>query len=197
MWNLKKTIRLIALPSIAAIMCPLPSTGTDSSTNEYLTRSGKAIIISESHPIGQSLSDITVKSAGFEHNLSEAFKDIDPVKNVHIADLDNNGFDEIYIITVSSGSGSYGKVIAFASNQDKSLSMIHFPIFQEDDEFFAGYMGHDTFSIDENALVRSFPIYLSSDTNNNPTGGTRRVNYGLIAGEAAWQLKITDAVDVR
>lgn len=155
------------------------------------------MLVTESHPVGQSLSDITVESSGFEHNLDETLNDLDPIKNVHIADLDNNGFDEIYIITVSSGSGSYGNVIGFASNKDKSLSMIHFPLSQEEDELFAGYMGHDTFSIDENALVRSFPIYLSSDTNNNPTGGTRRVTYGLVAGEAAWQLQITDAVDIR
>lgn len=141
--------------------------------------------------MGQSLSDIVIKSSGFEYNLSETLKDRDPIKSVYVEDLDGNGFDEIYIITVSSGSGSYGDVIAFASNRDKSITMIHFPKYKEGDELFRGYMGHDTFQISNNKLTRTFPIYLQSDKNNTPTGGTRRLTYGLYPGEAAWQLKIT------
>ena len=197
MCKLIKAILIFVLLSITAILSPLLSTGTDSSTHEYLTRSGKAILITESHPVGQSLSDITIKSSGFEHNLTETFNDLDPIKNVHVADLDKNGFDEFYIITISSGSGSYGSIIAFASNRDKSLSMIHFPEIEEGDERFTGYMGHDHFQISENVLIRSFPIYLSSDNNTNPTGGKRTIAYGLFPGEASWQLKIVDSSHIR
>jgi heat shock protein HslJ len=55
-----------------------------------------------------------------------------------------HGFDEIYIVTTAAGSGSYGTMLGFASNKDKSLSMIHFPDVREGDETFEGYMGHDT-----------------------------------------------------
>ena len=98
--------------------------------------------------------------------------------------------NEFYIVTVSSGSGSYGDVLAFASNKDKSLSLVHFPDVQEGDERFTGYLGHDTFTIADGGLVRSFPIYLPSDTNNKPTGGTRAIIYKLYPGEAVWQLRI-------
>jgi len=193
--DLKKDKWLVALLFITAIFLPLQAIGMDSLTDEYVTRSGKSLFITESHPVGQSLSDISIKSSGFEHNISETFSDSDPIKSVYVTDLDNNGFDEFYLITVSSGSGSYGNVIGFASNNDKSLSMIHFPNISEGDERFTEYMGHDNFKIANNRLIRSFPIYLPTDKNAIPTGGTRHFFYELFPGEAAWQLKITDVAD--
>ena len=123
---------------------------------EYTTKTGKTIILSETHPIGRSLSTIEVRTEGFEHDFGEVFEDRDPISDVFVADLDDNGFDEIYIITTSAGSGSYGSVLGFASNKDKSLSMIHFPKIRRGDEHFEGYMGHDTFKIESQKLVREF-----------------------------------------
>jgi hypothetical protein len=157
---------------------------------DYKTKTGKTIIIAETHPVGQSLSTIEISTRDFEHNYPEVYEDRDPISDVFVADLDGNGFDEIYIITTSTGSGSYGRVLGFASNKDKSLSMINFPKIQEGDRNFEGYMGHDTFKIENQKLVRSFPIYNEGDTNQNPTGGTRQLIYGLYPGEAMWQLKV-------
>jgi hypothetical protein len=80
--------------------------------------------------------------------------------------------------------------LGFASNKDKSLSMINFPEVQEGNINFKGYLGHDTFKIEDRKLVRIFPIYNQSDTNQNPTGGKRKLIYGLYPGEAMWQLNI-------
>lgn len=157
---------------------------------EHKTRSGNSFIVKESHPQGQSLSDITVESRGFRYNLSETFKDRDPIRKVIIADLDDNGFDELYIITVSSGSGSYGSVLGFASNRDNSVSAIHFPEIAKTDARFDGYMGHDSFDVVDGRLARTFPVYLRADTNSHPTGEMQTVVYGLYRGEASWQLKI-------
>jgi hypothetical protein len=156
----------------------------------YRTKTGKTIIVSEMHPAGRSLSAIEVRTRGFEHDCQEVYPDRDPISDVFVADLDGNGFDEIYIITTSAGSGSYGNVLGFASNKDKSLSMIHFPEMRKGDEHFEGYMGHDTFKIEVQRLVRIFPIYNKGDTNKNPTGGRRRLVYGLYPGEAMWQLRM-------
>jgi hypothetical protein len=114
----------------------------------------------------------------------------DPLTDVFIVDLDENGFDEIYIITTSAGSGSYGNVLGFASNRDKSLSMINCTDLQYNEEFSKGYRGQDSFTIQNNKLVRAFPVYNEGDTNQNPTGGKRKLIYGLNPGEAMWQLKI-------
>lgn len=196
MIDLKSFLLLLYFSLLAAILLPVASAGDDAISREYETRSGKSLLIEERHPVGQSLSDISITSTGFAHNLSEVFTDRDPIKSVYVADLDSNGFDEFYIVTVSSGSGSYGNVMGFASNKDKSLSMIYLPEIQEGDELFTGYMGHDGFRITDNKLVRSFPVYQPSDTNNNPTGGTRQLTYELFPGEAGWQLRIIDSATV-
>ncbi len=147
-------------------------------------------MISETHPLGQSLSSIKISTKDFEYNYPEIYKERDPISDIFLSDLDSNGFDEIYIITTSVGSGSYGTVLGFASNKDKSLSMINFPEIQEGDKNFVGYMGHDIFRIEGRTLVRTFPIYKQGDTNQNPTGRTRKLVYGLYPGEAMWQLKV-------
>jgi hypothetical protein len=157
---------------------------------QYKTKTGKTIIVSETHPVGQSLSTIEIRTRGLEHDFQEVYPDKDPISAVFVADLDDNGFDEIYIITKSAGSGSYGSVLGFASNNDKSLSMINFPEMRQGDAHFEGYMGHDTFRIEDQRLVRIFPIYEPGDTNRNPSGGRRKLVYGLYPGEAMWQLRI-------
>ena len=170
-----------------------PAVAKDTSSNAskvYKTKTGKTIIITETHPVGQSLSTIKISTEGFEHNYLEIYEDRDPISGVLIADLDSNGFDEIYIITTSAGTGSYGTVFGLASNKDKSLSMINFPEIQEGDRNFEGYMGHDTFRIEDRTLVRIFPIYKKGDINQNPTGRKRKLIYGLYPGEAMWQLNL-------
>ena len=159
-------------------------------TGEYKTKTGKTIIINEVHTDGQSLSTITVSTRDFEFNYSESFVNMDPISNVLMADLDGNGYDEMYIITTSAGSGSYGRVLGIASNRDKSMSMINCPDVIENESFFKGYMGHDTYEVKEHQLIRTFPVYHMDDPNNKPTGGKRMLVYGLYSGEAMWQLKI-------
>jgi hypothetical protein len=175
---------------IGLISCSHNVNASLDAPKEYRTKTGKTIILSETHPVGQSLSTIEISTKGFEYDDAQTYEDRDPISNVLVADLDGNGFDEIYIIATSAGSGSYGTVLGFASNKDKSLSMINFPQIEENDVNFKGYMGHDTFKIEDQKLVRIFPIYKQGDTNENPTGGRRKLVYGLYPGEAMWQLKV-------
>ena len=180
----------IPISTFGLVCCAHNKNTSPEAPKEYRTKTGKTIIISETHPVGQSLSTIDIRTKGFEHDYSEVFEDRDPISDVFVADLDDNGFDEIYIITTSAGSGSYGTVLGLASNNDKSLSMIHVPEIWEGDENFEGYMGHDTFKIEDQKLVRIFPVYKPGDTNSNPTGGRRKLVYGLVPGEAGWQLRV-------
>ena len=163
----------------------------------YRTKTGRTIVVSQSYRAGRSLTTIEVRTEGFEHNFGEVFEDRDPISDVFVADLDGNGFDEIYIVTTAAGSGSYGNVLGFASNKDKSLSMIYFPEIREGDAHFDGYMGHDSFRIEGRKLVRIFPVYGKGDTNEKPTGGKRKLVYGLVPGEAGWQLRVeqTETLD--
>jgi len=180
----------MSVSMVGLISCSDTKSGSSEAPKRYKTKTGKTIIITETHPVGQSLSTIKISTEGFEHNYLEIYEDRDPISGVLIADLDSNGFDEIYIITTSAGTGSYGTVFGLASNKDKSLSMINFPEIQEGDRNFEGYMGHDTFRIEDRTLVRIFPIYKKGDINQNPTGRKRKLVYGLYPGEAMWQLNL-------
>ncbi len=181
--------KLIPLTLCAALI--ISFTGFSQSTapapKEFKTKKGKIITVEEAHPNSQSLSDIKVAFAG---NPASAvpFIDVDPINTVLLADLDGNGYDEIYIITLNAGSGSYGNVIGVASNKDKSLSMITFPEVTESDMKkggkFQDYVGHDVYEIKKNTLVRTFPLKTKDSKK------TRSITYKLKAGEAAFQLVI-------
>ncbi|WP_157601116.1 hypothetical protein [Persicobacter sp. CCB-QB2] len=131
---------------------------------------------------------ITINPEGFE-NMKDPFttKIEGIVREGYQADLNGDGFQEIYLFEYSIGSGTYGKVHAFASFGDKSFGPIYMPEMTED--LAQGYMGHDRFYIKDDLLVREFPLYNESDTNAKPTGGNRVIKYSLEKGEAGFILK--------
>jgi len=51
-------------------------------------------------------------------------------------------------------------------------------------------MGHDTFYVEGDKLMRKYPVYKKEDSQNNPTGGERVLEYVLKPGEASWILEI-------
>jgi len=140
-------------------------------------------------PNDSSINQVTVRAEtpGGELGLMEAEAD-GPVTNVEVEALNADGYPEIYVYVNSAGSGSYGSLIAYASNRNRSLSEIYLPSLEDDPDASRGYMGHDTFTVGEGALLRRFPVYREGDTNAEPSGGTRQVQYRLKAGEAGWRL---------
>ena len=161
---------------------------------EYSTKSGKKFIVSIDNSLGASIKYVEIKTDGFEAvNTTHIIGEIEPVEKVLLADLDKNGFEEIYLLTRSAGSGSYSNIYGVASNKDKSATPIYvLEISEKEMEkggLFEGFMGHNKFEIEDGKLVNTFPVYLENDNNANPTGGNRKIVYRLIAGEAGWILK--------
>jgi len=166
---------------------------TLSGIKTYTTRSGKTITVEDTHPVGMSLSTVIITSVGFEIDKPITLTDIDPLQNVLLSDLDGDGFDEIYLIAQSAGSGSYGQVFGFASKCDKSLIGINTENLNSadrDTDLFSGYMGHETYNIKEGDLVITFPVYNENDSNAEPTGGTKEIHYSLVCSESGLQLKL-------
>ena len=159
-------------------------------TTEYKTKTGKIFTVTESHPVGMSLSNISVGFKGGDSLSQMPFNDVDPISKVLVGDLDANGFDEIYIFTTAAGSGSYGNVYGVASNKDKSVSYISIPKVSEEDMKkggkFEGYEGHDEFEIVENSLSRRFPIKGEGVT-------MRAINYKLKPGETSYVLYVKNS----
>ena len=121
-----------------------------------------------------SLRQLVIQPKGFEETNKSVELEIDgKVTDAQVADLNADGFPEVLIFTQSAGSGSYGNVIAFSANGAKSMSRVYFQPVNENPKLKKGYMGHDTFLINESALIQEFPIYKEGDPNSNPTGGVR------------------------
>lgn len=98
------------------------------------------------------------------------------VVNAETADLDQNNSPEIYIYSCTYGSGSFGKVYGFQffPNSFDAIHMVPLsPVLSE------GYMGHDMFKVENEYLVRQFPIYRAGDANARATGGTWIIKYQL------------------
>src|SRR6187549_24732 len=144
-----------------------------------------------------SLRQLVIQPKGFEETNKSVELEINgKVTDAQVADLNTDGFPELLIFTQSAGSGSYGNVIAFSANGVKSMSQVYFPPANENSKLNKGYMGHDTFLINESTLVQEFPIYKEGDPNSDPTGGIRRIQYKLVNGEASRKFvadKISDS----
>jgi hypothetical protein len=143
-----------------------------------------------------STNTLHIVPSGLEIDNSPIVKTIDgTVSGAEVADLNADGAPEIYVYVTSAGSGSYGSLAAYAANRRKSLSEICLPPLTDDKAASKGYMGHDEFAVLEGVLGRRFPIYRASDSNAQPTGGMRQIQYRLVPGEASWQLKLERVVE--
>ena len=98
------------------------------------------------------------------------------VAGAEVADLDNNRFPELYVYSISNGSGSFGRVYAwqFLPERKADIGLVNWP--QAVDN---GYMGHDKLWVERSVLCRSYPVFRPGDGNAEPTGGTRMVRYQL------------------
>lgn len=170
------------------------SRDTASKTIELKTSTGKLINVIIDKKTN-SLFDLKIVTLDFENSKDTFYlKDTDPLNSTLVIDLDKNGYDELYLITAGSGSGSYGTIYGFASNQDLSMTPVYVPEISEKDLLpdgnFYGYMGHDSIYTANNMIYRKYPIYKEGDANCCPSGGNKVLRYQLKAGEASWILEI-------
>ena len=145
-----------------------------------------------------SLNTLTITTSGLSSSDEVMKQEIDgSVTDAEVADINADGFPEIYVYVTSAGSGSYGSLVAYASNRNKSVTPIYLPELSDDKKLSEGYMGHDEFTIIENSFARRFPVYLKDDPNCCPKGGTRQIAYKLVAGEAGWVLKVKNSTVIK
>ena len=137
-----------------------------------------------------SINRVTIAPAGLGRDNQPVSREIDgTVTGAEVADLNGDGSPEIYVYVTSAGSGAYGSLVAYGANQRQSLSEVYLLPISEDVEASKGYMGHDSFAVSGNTLVRHFPLYKAGDRNAQPTGGSRQISYRLTSAEAGWVLR--------
>jgi hypothetical protein len=94
--------------------------------------------------------------------------------------LNDDNYPELFIFVTGAGSGSYGSVVAYEfMNQGRrplTLPALKGPA-------AVGYMGQDVFRVEDDQLLRSFPVYRPDDPNSTPSGGTRTVAYTMSPGK--------------
>jgi hypothetical protein len=145
---------------------------------------------------GSSLNTLTLSSIGLAVSNEAQEIELDGTAYLaELADLDSDGWPEVYVYVSSAGSGSYGSLVAYAVNNGKSATPIYLPPMDANVEASAGYQGHDEFRVVENRLVRAYPVYDEGDTNASPSGGMRQIQYRLLAGEGGWKLEIEKVVE--
>lgn len=104
------------------------------------------------------------------------------VVNAEVADLDNNRLPELYVYSISTGSGSFGHVYAWQFLPERKATIVPVNWRLLTDE---GYMGHDSLWVGRDVLCRRYPVFQSGNGNSEPTGGVRVVRYRLKSiGEA-------------
>jgi len=163
-------------------------------SKEIRTKTGKSFTVSEEKS-SASISKINIITDGFtEVTDTLHLEESDPISKISLTDLNKDGFNEIFIITKSAGSGSYATIYGFSSNKDKSVSSIIVPEISQSDlmegAVFNGYQGHDSIYFSKNRLFRKFPIYKEGDENCCPSGGVKTIQYVLKPGEAYWRLEV-------
>jgi hypothetical protein len=184
---LKKTVLCAAMLTLAAAGLGAEESGPSRPFFAQMVLQGVTFQVES--PNDSSINPVTVRALAGEKTFAEERMEADgTITGAEAEDLNADGYPEVYVYVTSAGSGSYGLLIAYASNRNRSISPIYLPPLEDDPEAARGYMGHDRFVVGEGSLVRNFPIYKEGDTNAAPTGGTRQIQYRLQAGEAGWRL---------
>ncbi len=188
----KLHVVLAGILLLALVGCGQDSPAINGTSNFDQVFTQRGISFHVTCPNSGSINQLTIKPSGLVIDNSIFAQEIDgTVSGAEITDINSDGFPEIYVYVTSAGSGSYGDLVAYSSNNNKSISQIYLAPLAYDSINSQGYMGHDKFSIAGSELRRQFPIYKQNDTNANPSGGVRQLQYELFAGEAGWQLKLT------
>jgi len=133
--------------------------------------------------IEQKKNTLSIFSPDLKYSNKAILQDIEgEIIYSEIADINSDGFPEVYIYTNSLKNGKiYANTIAYSVNGGLSMSDIYLPPLNSDKKAFENYEGNDEFAVVEGTLVRRFPI---------KDNKTKQIQYKLRAGEASWQLKI-------
>lgn len=157
---------------------PGDAVAADSGFREVLSMHGITYeVTSPNLPRGNTLR---IVPRGLADN-SEIMQPIDGiVAGAEIADLSIDQAPEVYVYVRLPGDDQRLSLVAYASNRNKSLSMIFLPPLEDVPGAAADHAGHDAMAVVESVFAWRFPI---------PGGRNRQLQYRLTQGEASWVLK--------
>ncbi|GAB3193873.1 hypothetical protein ABID22_000416 [Pontibacter aydingkolensis] len=154
---------------------PAPAGDNEVSYEEQILDRGMRFNIRTTGTGSQRSLSITVEREGQPTTrIDEAIEGT--VTQSVVTDLNDNTKPELLVFVSGSGTGSYGKVYGYEFEREYWGELTMPPLTPQLEK---DYMGHDEFKVVNDRLVRTFPIYLETDPNCCPTGGTRTIIYTL------------------
>jgi len=131
----------------------------------------------------------SLKSQGKDVEFEKGIKYDGIIQDALTADLNGDGRSEVYVFNQTAGSGSYGQVFAYQVNGNKldSITMEDLP-----DDLSMQYLGHDSFALEKDHILRLFPLYNEMDANCCPSGGIKKLKYQLIKKANGLKLVISE-----
>ncbi|MCE1163887.1 MAG: hypothetical protein LWX07_00635 [Bacteroidetes bacterium] len=152
-------------------------------TVEIATKTGKSFLV-RCVPESEYLFDVYITGKGFpESRDTILFDEIEHIDTIFTADLDNDGFEEMYLFTRGFKPGEYAHIFGIASDGDMTFKEINFPAIKPGEINtggpFEGYNGRDVFIIKNNVLERTFPVHRPGDTYENPGLGYKTLYYTI------------------
>jgi len=138
------------------------------------------IQVNQNHNDGiYSYCNIDLRFASSTSSDNILISDSDPIETFFVADLNNDGIEELYLETKSAGSGGYGDLIAISADESGRMMRINTEAIDEIISNDEKYSGHDYFYLKDKFLVHEYPLYNEEDPNCCPTGGNRMNYYQL------------------
>ncbi|PWJ57352.1 hypothetical protein CLV98_10759 [Dyadobacter jejuensis] len=156
---------------------------TQQYTYNKTTQDGKKIKIVETRIKDIRFAELTIYTEGYRRNIPLEIGAIDPVDRVELADIDQNGEEELIIFTKELEGNRKGDFMILANSTEGELTKIETePLDPKEylrDGMLEGYLGFDRFSIEEDRLVRTYPYFDVNQYNSKNNGKTRQVIYKL------------------
>lgn len=159
-------------------------------TRELISKTGKKWLIHQTPLSDPAFVAVSVESVGFQRDQSLLeLGEIDPLVVVKLADLDSDGFEELYLVTKSAGEEAYGTLYGFYSDQDQDVLLISYegasPYTTKEGGPYEGYRGGDIFLFGENNLANTFMATLPQSS----SAIKKTVYYKLTKEEGAMVLR--------
>lgn len=144
-----------------------------------------------------SMAQIHVQGIGFQQaNQTLCFDKVSPFESALVADIDNNGFEELYVITRSTGKKKQAGIYGIVSVGGVKYKPIYIPEFDTSNgssfSYLDGYKGNDSIYIKDKTLKRIFPVALFDSLANCERNGFREITYKLVEFENSFSLQVSN-----
>jgi hypothetical protein len=147
-------------------------------------------------------NNITISLIGFSNTAQRdaSFEIKGVVKGAAVDDFNNDGFPDMVVYVYTGKDAEIGSVIGIASQKNESIRPIFFPDILDDAKLRTGYKGQDKFQLIEGTLMRSFPVFDTSDTTGvlKPLNIVRHIQYRVTISEnGAQKFKILRSYETK